>query len=143
MNTFTVLHRLSSNHYYYYYCNVSMPLTWKYKMMVHIRPSTTGGLPSTKSAGLMLTNLIFLLAKNCSAVLALLRKCGRRKTLPLSIGCFKKIIELCYELWTTGEWRENCTLTSFSPDRTSNKASNLVPSRKSWIKSAIRSGGTR
>lgn len=65
-------------------------LTWKYKMMVHIKPSTTGGLPSTKSAGLMFTNLIFLLAKNCNAVLALLRKCGLRKTLPLSIG-FKRV----------------------------------------------------
>lgn len=35
----------------------------------------------------MLTSLIFLLAKNCNAVLALLKKCGLRKTLPLSIGC--------------------------------------------------------
>lgn len=75
-------------------------------------------LPSTKSAGLILTNLIFLLAKNCSAVFALLRKCGRRKILPLSMG-------------------------NFSPDNTSNSANNLVPSLKSSIKSSIRSGGTR
>lgn len=87
-------------------------------MMVQINPNTTGGLPSTRSAGLMFTNLIFLLAKNCRAVFALLKKCGRRKTRPLSMG-------------------------SFSPDNTSSSASSLVPSRKSWIRSAIRSGGTR
>lgn len=34
-------------------------------------------------------------------------------------------------------------LTSFSPDSTSSRANSFVPSRKSWIKSAIRSGGTR
>lgn len=34
-------------------------------------------------------------------------------------------------------------LTSFSPDRTSNKAINFVPSFKSSIKSSTRSGGTR
>ena len=33
-------------------------LTWKYKMMVHIKPNITGGLPSTISLALMLTSLI-------------------------------------------------------------------------------------
>lgn len=59
-------------------------------MIVQINPRTTGGLPSTKSAGLMLTNFILLLARNCNAVFALLRKCGLRKTLPLSMGCSKE-----------------------------------------------------
>lgn len=62
-------------------------LTWKYKMMVQINPRTTGGRPSTKSAGLIFTNLMRLLAKNCSAVFALLKKCGLRKTRPFSTGC--------------------------------------------------------
>lgn len=93
-------------------------LTWKYKMIVHIKPNTTGGLPSTRSAGLILTNLIRLLAKNCRAVLALLRKCGRRRTRPFSTG-------------------------KRSPDRTSSNAISFVPSRKSLIKSSMRSGGTR
>lgn len=86
--------------------------------MVHIKPSTTGGLPSTKSAGFMLTNLMRLLAKNCKAVLALLRKCGRLKTRPFSTG-------------------------KRSPDNTSKRAINFVPSRKSLIKSSTRSGGIR
>lgn len=60
--------------------------TWKYKIIVQINPSTTGGRPSTKSAGFMLTNLIRLLAKNCNAVFALLKKCGRRKIRPRSVG---------------------------------------------------------
>lgn len=54
--------------------------------MVQIKPRTTGGLPSTRSLALMLTSLIRLLAKNCKAVLALLRKCGLRRTRPLSTG---------------------------------------------------------
>jgi len=62
--------------------------------------------------------LTFLLSKNCRAVLALLRKCGRLKFLPLS----------------------TCNL---SPDKTSNKANNLVPSFKSSIRSVTRSGGLR
>lgn len=37
-------------------------------------PNTTGGLPSTKSAGFIFTSLIRLLARNCRAVLALLKK---------------------------------------------------------------------
>ena len=97
---------------------MTIKLTWKYNIIVHIRPNTTGGLPSTRSAGLILTNFIRLLAKNCSAVLALLRKCGRLSTRPLSTG-------------------------SFSPDNTSKSAINFVPSRKSLIKSSTRSGGTR
>lgn len=56
-------------------------------MIVQINPRTTGGRPSTKSAGLMFTNLIRLLARNCSAVFALLKKCGLRKTRPFSTGC--------------------------------------------------------
>lgn len=55
-------------------------------MIVQIRPKTTGGLPSTKSLELMLTSLILLLCRNCRAVLALLKKCGLLKTLPLSTG---------------------------------------------------------
>lgn len=117
-------------------------LTWKYKMIVHINPSTTGGLPSTKSAGLMLTNLIFLLARNCSAVFALLRKCGLRKTLPLSIGCLDKIMVNFTVTVTTHHWMHQFH-TSLSPDNTSNSAKSLVPSRRSRIKSFIRSGGTR
>lgn len=57
--------------------------------MVQIKPNTTGGLPSTKSVEFILTSLIFLLAKNCRAVFALLRKCGRRRFRPLSNG-YKK-----------------------------------------------------
>lgn len=56
-------------------------------MIVQINPRTTGGRPSTKSAGLILTNLMRLLARNCSAVFALLKKCGLRKTRPFSTGC--------------------------------------------------------
>lgn len=55
--------------------------------MVQINPRTTGGRPSTKSAGLMFTNLIRLLVRNCNAVFALLKKWGRRRTRPLSTGC--------------------------------------------------------
>jgi len=91
---------------------------WKYRIMVQMRPKTTGGLPSTRSDELILTSLIFLLCRNWSAVLALLRKCGLFTLRPLSTG-------------------------NFSPDKTSSKASSLVPSFKSSIKSSIRSGGTR
>lgn len=91
------------------YSNVAIN-TWKYKMIVHIRPNTTGGRPSTKSDEFIFTNLIceniksevnyrfpqfanrvaeiltFLLCKNCSAVLALLKKCGLFRLRPLSTG---------------------------------------------------------
>ena len=33
-------------------------LTWKYKMMVHMRPSTIDGLPSAISDGFILTSFI-------------------------------------------------------------------------------------
>lgn len=75
-------------------------------MIVQIRPRTTADFPSTKSAGFMLTNLIFLLAKNCNAVLALLRKCGRFIFLQFSIG-------------------------NRSPDKISNNAIRFVPSLRS------------
>lgn len=75
---------------WWHYSSFNIPsnqlLTWKYKIIVQIKPNTTGGRPSTKSAGLILTSLIRLLDRNCKAVFALLKKCGRRKTLPLSIG---------------------------------------------------------
>ena len=93
-------------------------ITWKYRIIVQMRPSTTAGFPSTKSAELMLTSLIRLLAKNCRAVLALLRKCGRFIFRPFSTG-------------------------RRSPDKISNKAISFVPSRKSEYKSSIRKGGFR
>lgn len=86
-------------------------------MIVQIRPKTTAGFPSTKSAGLMLTSLMRLLAKNCSAVLALLRKCGR----------------FMFLLFSTGK---------LSPDKISSNVSSFVPSRKSEYKSSMRSGGS-
>lgn len=56
-----------------------------------MRPNTTGGRPSTKSLALMLTSFIRLFVRNCKAVLMLLKKCGLRKTLPLSIGFISKL----------------------------------------------------
>lgn len=61
--------------------------TWKYKIIVQISPKTTGGRPSTKSLAFILTSLIRLFVKKLRAVLALLKKCGLLKTLPLSTGC--------------------------------------------------------
>lgn len=55
-------------------------------MIVQISPRTTGGLPSTKSLALILTSFILFDVKNCRAVFALLKKCGRLRTLPLSTG---------------------------------------------------------
>lgn len=39
--------------------NICQTLTWKYKIMVQINPSTIDGLPSTTSVVLMLTSLIW------------------------------------------------------------------------------------
>lgn len=43
-------------------------LTWKCRMMVHIRPRVSFGLPSTMSSARMLTNLIFLYRKKSRAI---------------------------------------------------------------------------
>ena len=48
-----------------FYCNTLLDLswiivlTWKYKMMVHMRPSTIDGLPSAISDGFILTSFIW------------------------------------------------------------------------------------
>lgn len=67
---------------------IKIPLTWKWRMIVHIRPSVNLGLPSTMSSARMFTNLIFLYRRKSSAICAF---CSIwKRILPFSRGCWAK-----------------------------------------------------
>lgn len=77
---------------------VNVAPTWKCRIIVHIRPSVSFGLPSTMSSARILTSLIFLYRRKSNAIWAFCSIWNR--IFPFSLGCRTKIQKLITGLGT-------------------------------------------